>query len=204
MGDALTQVAMNLNGNSRRRKNWQKVVSILACIVVFCTTYALILPAITMEKEAICGMEEHEHSESCFEKQITYSLNCMLETTDEVVVHKHNELCYGADGTLICTLPEVLEHSHEETCYDHVGNLLCTLSEISLHSHEDVCYDEQESLLCEKSLISEHIHVEGCLVMNESSVLVCEVPVHIHGDHCFAEPEAEEKKDFLHSCSGGG
>lgn len=34
----------------RRRQLWRRVASILACAVVFCTTYALILPAITMEK----------------------------------------------------------------------------------------------------------------------------------------------------------
>ena len=33
--------------NSRQRV-WRKFVRVMACIVVFCTTYALILPAITM------------------------------------------------------------------------------------------------------------------------------------------------------------
>lgn len=33
----------------RRHKLWQRIVSSLICVVVFCTTYALILPAITME-----------------------------------------------------------------------------------------------------------------------------------------------------------
>lgn len=27
-----------------RRRTWKKIVSVLACAVVFCTTYALILP----------------------------------------------------------------------------------------------------------------------------------------------------------------
>lgn len=35
---------------NRQHKAWVRVVSILAGIVVFCTTYALILPAITLEK----------------------------------------------------------------------------------------------------------------------------------------------------------
>ena len=33
----------------KRRRVWQKVVGSLACVVVFITTYMLILPAITME-----------------------------------------------------------------------------------------------------------------------------------------------------------
>lgn len=35
----------------RRRRNWYKVVTCMAAVVVFCITYALILPAITLEKE---------------------------------------------------------------------------------------------------------------------------------------------------------
>lgn len=34
----------------KRKKSWYRVVTGLACVVVFCTVYALILPAITMEK----------------------------------------------------------------------------------------------------------------------------------------------------------
>ena len=34
-----------------RRKRLYRVVSVLACIVVFVTTYAMILPAITLDRE---------------------------------------------------------------------------------------------------------------------------------------------------------
>ena len=50
---------------NRRKRALKKFVSVMACVVVFCTTYALILPAITMENTAFCGMEEHVHSEEC-------------------------------------------------------------------------------------------------------------------------------------------
>lgn len=50
----------------QRRKRWYKAVSWLACVVVFCTVYALILPAISMEGETYCGVSEHEHSLSCY------------------------------------------------------------------------------------------------------------------------------------------
>ena len=52
--------------NSRQRV-WRKFVRVMAWIVVFCTTYALILPAVTLEKEQY-GLSEHTHSESCYEK----------------------------------------------------------------------------------------------------------------------------------------
>lgn len=42
----------------RRKKWWHKVVISLAAIVVFCTTYALILPAVTLEKDAPAEEEQ--------------------------------------------------------------------------------------------------------------------------------------------------
>lgn len=47
----------------RKRMRWRKLVTILAAIVVFCTTYALILPAITLESKCICEKEEHKHTD---------------------------------------------------------------------------------------------------------------------------------------------
>lgn len=50
----------------KKWKRWQKAVSIMGAFVVFCTAYALILPAVTMGKETYCGQEEHIHSEECY------------------------------------------------------------------------------------------------------------------------------------------
>ena len=55
---------------NRRRKRWQKTVSILACLVVFCTVYALILPALTAEADIYCGKEEHTHTEDCYQDKL--------------------------------------------------------------------------------------------------------------------------------------
>lgn len=33
----------------------------------FCVVYALTLPAITLEGKTICGMEEHTHTEECYQ-----------------------------------------------------------------------------------------------------------------------------------------
>ena len=48
----------------RQKKRWTKAVSAMAAVVVFCTTYALILPAITLQAE--CGKEDHTHSDACY------------------------------------------------------------------------------------------------------------------------------------------
>ena len=59
--DMLSQAAAFLL-EKRRKARWYKVVSCLAMVVVFCTTYALILPAITLANKTTCGLEEHVHT----------------------------------------------------------------------------------------------------------------------------------------------
>ena len=51
---------------NKNRSILKVLVRVMACLVVFCTTYALILPVITMEQEYTCGYEEHIHTESCY------------------------------------------------------------------------------------------------------------------------------------------
>lgn len=72
-----------------KRKRWHKFVGALACVVVFCTSYALILPAITMEKTTYCGQEEHIHVESCYASSDSNTLICGLEE------HTHVSECYS-------------------------------------------------------------------------------------------------------------
>ena len=49
--DFINKLAEHFITVNRRLKRWQRVVSLLAAVVVFATTYALVLPAITLDKE---------------------------------------------------------------------------------------------------------------------------------------------------------
>ena len=91
-----------INGERRNQKKWQKVVSILACLTIFCTTYALILPAITLEAspDAICGKEEHTHTAEC------YTRTPVLVCTED---HEHTDECYVMESVLVCGKEE---HKH--------------------------------------------------------------------------------------------
>lgn len=71
--------------NSRRRL-WQRVVSTLVCVVVFCTTYALIMPAITISEPVYCNLDEHTHTDDC------YADGELVCTRLE---HMHNLSCYS-------------------------------------------------------------------------------------------------------------
>ncbi|MBQ6335885.1 MAG: LPXTG cell wall anchor domain-containing protein [Ruminococcus sp.] len=92
---------MTIRGQTRlftkRRKRLGRLryfATFLSAVIVFCTVYALILPAITMERTAFCGLEVHEHTDACFDSG--GELICSL------VEHQHNEECYLAPGE---TLP---------------------------------------------------------------------------------------------------
>ena len=92
------------NAHKRRRRR-NKIWFVLACIVVFCTTYALILPAITLERPTYCGLEEHTHDASCYERVLT----CGMAESAE---HQHTDACY----TEVLTCGKI-EHTHTEACY---------------------------------------------------------------------------------------
>lgn len=161
----------------RLRRFWKRVVSVFSSIVMFATIYALLLPAITLEKNAACGIEEHEHNQACFEQRLI----CGRE---ETAGHLHTDDCYAVTRTLVCTIQE---HSHTEECFDQDGNLICELAE---HTHESGCMREDRILSCGLEEVEPHFHTDACY----ESVLVCEKPVHIHSADCYAvdEPVYEE------------
>ena len=91
-----------------RLKKWKKITLALSCVVVFCVVYALTLPAITLEGKTICGMEEHTHTEECYQDD---ELVCGKE------VHQHTEDCYEKEEEQPVeeenTQPETTESSDE-------------------------------------------------------------------------------------------
>lgn len=113
----------------------------LACVVVFVTTYALILPAITMSEETYCGQEEHTHTAECYEKVLV----CGLEESQP---HQHTEACYQSQSVLVCGQEETEGHTHSQDCYDEEGQLICGKEETEGHTHSQDCYETQEVLVC--------------------------------------------------------
>ncbi len=145
--------ATGLLTRTRRRIAWKRVVSFLACIVVFCTTYALILPALTIEETIYCGMESHRHSEKCYEKVLI----CGQEE-GEITAHTHTEDCVTTERKLICN-NEDPQHRHTDECYETIETYTCGMEEgkSTGHVHTDECYDSV--LVC---AIEEHAHELIC------------------------------------------
>ena len=201
----------------RKKSRWQRIVTVMACVVVFCTTYALILPAITMEKTYECGKEEHTHTEECYTKVTTAARKepaCTLEQ------HNHTEQCYNESGEPICGYADFVVHTHNELCCDENGNLWCELPEIEggtlddnyyivsevqpVHEHTDECYalDENgnrtEELTCARTMVLEHQHTDECFRTVEESVdtevLTCEIEEHTHTEECFLRDGLTEEE----------
>ncbi|MBQ3194545.1 MAG: Cna B-type domain-containing protein [Oscillospiraceae bacterium] len=149
---------------SRYRSAWRKFVRAMACVVVFCTTYALILPAITMEQQYFCGLEAHAHTEDCYEQRETLRFTCV-----------------PAEGEL---------HLHEELCFHPQGQQLCPYIENPGHSHSEGCY-EGETLICTEPQLPVHVHGDACILREQEAVLICTREVHVHEDACSADPEAD-------------
>ena len=197
-----------------RRKLWRRTVAVLACVVVFCTTYALILPAITLSEDTYCGKEEHTHTEECYKLRLIcgYDAEQLPETEPEPTKqpHIHTEDCWQTREELTCTIPE--GHIHDESCY--IRPLVCGLEEGEDHTHSEECLGEPE-LIC--TLEENHVHTADCYT--QETELVCgleewipdpaeetsepeeEAPAHVHTDECYESVLICNKEEHTHSLS---
>ncbi len=169
-----------------RRHIWRKIVRMMACAVVFCITYALILPAITMEKNP-CDLEEHTHSESCYEKVTPEGAGTLACTYESLGVHVHAQDCYNSENVRICGQADYLIHEHNDDCLDENGAIVCQIPEVSAHVHTDACYRVVETEPLQTDAV--HTHSDDCYG-TEQGVLICqltETEGHTHGQSCFTQ-----------------
>lgn len=160
----------------RRSQKWKRLAGVLGCLVVFVTAYVLMRPAETLERELICGMEEHQHSVElgCYQEAAAESVQpiCGLEETG----HAHSEDCYSEESVLTCTEPEGDAHQHDENCYTAERVLTCGLEEAEGHTHTAECYPA------------------GDAETEPELTLVCELPEHTHTEDCYADDAAQHAR----------
>ena len=185
MNHELIQNAQQLNIKRRRKSRWHKVVTTMAGVVVFCTTYALILPAITLEQEAFCGLEEHTHTEACYTQTQQRTLIC---TPESLGVHTHGAECLDEDGNVVCGQADYVVHTHDDTCVDAEGTLVCTFPEAAAHVHTQECYAPVETEAVSSEPVMEvHTHTDACYtqVQGELQCEIVESEGHTHADACY-------------------
>ena len=189
----------------KRKRFRHRVVTVLASVVVFCTTYALILPAITLEKQ--CEIPEHTHTEACYalpeetgQDVHTHTDSCDALTRGDLVCgeHVHTDACYTETAVLVCGLEESEEHQHDQSCYETSRELTCGVD--SDHTHTDDCYEWERVLSCDLPTdptdsakdaqpvlvcgMEEHTHSEACTATESEEPVFCGKEPHTHGEAC--------------------
>ena len=214
------EVLMKLK-QKRRKRLWKRILSVMMCLVVFCTTYALILPAITKETETFCGKEAHTHTNECFpqrgalicgfseESGHVHSEECVPMTgylpqcgLEEAAGHIHTEECeLVEERVLFCRQEESEGHIHTAACQPQEENVLvCDLEETVAHTHTEQCSAAEFVLSCGLAETEGHTHANDCFTV----ILVCglmEDESHTHAETCYAawlNCAQEEAADHVH------
>ena len=92
--DGLNKYIKQCVRDRARRRVLIALLAICAALVAGGVAYEMIKPAITVTAQPICGMQEHVHSQDCYESHLV----CGLEEGPE---HTHEESCYAT--VLVCT-----------------------------------------------------------------------------------------------------
>ena len=157
----------------RRSQKWKRLAGVLGCLVVIVTAYVLMRPAETLERELICGMEEHQHSveQGCYQEIAAEPSQpiCGMKEAG----HAHSEECYSEESVLTCMEPEGGGHQHDKSCYTMETTLICDLSEAEGHTHTAECYPAEDAKA------------------TPELELVCELPEHTHTEDCYADDAAQ-------------
>ena len=180
----------------KRKRFRHRVVTVLASVVVFCTTYALILPAITLEKR--CDIPEHTHTDACYAQVTSVEKRVPVCGAQTLEIHRHTADCYDGSGNPTCGYADFVVHRHDSGCYDEKGNLWCPLPEIAAHRHTADCY-----ALPEKTSQDVHTHTDSCYALTRGNLVCGE---HVHTDACYTETAVlicglEESEEHQHDQS---
>lgn len=166
--------------NKRNRNRAAAVLTALSVIVSLNVFMGLRQPGVTMAGTAMCGREEHSHTDECYEKEPV----CTLSES----AHTHSEACYEertAEPRLNCTRTED-PHEHTEACYEmryvepHEESTLVCTNTAEDHVHDTSCYsvtwvEGYEERVCVCALVTvPHEHTDACYTAAQTErTLVC-------------------------------
>lgn len=196
--DTLKESLSNLLSGRIRHRRMLAVLLVLSLVVSGNVFWVLRQTGVTMAGTAACGIEEHGHTDECFETV----LSCGLSEEP----HRHTDECYTVqyierqeEQVLDCDLTEDA-HIHTDSCYElsesedgtQQKTLACT-AKSQPHEHTDSCYTtnvteahEERMLVC--GLSEEvHVHTEEC----SQKQLVCTVQEHTHGIECYPDENSD-------------
>ncbi len=187
----------------RHRNN--KAIFIFSLVIIVIVASALSLPAITQSREAYCGLQEHTHTEECY--NISYDFICPYfdeETTAQETVSEESTTAeaYEDETTQEITTEEISEETTEEVTTEEITTEETMVEEIIEETTEgestrevtteepateEITTDEttEEAITEEITSREAHKHTEECYQANKT--LLCELTEHTHSEICFAE-----------------
>ena len=190
------QAEQYIRQNKTKRKT-VTIVSVLSVLVALLTTYILMLPGITMEYGMVCGLEEHQHTDGCYEAGWVCGQEEAESVTTETIAmtcefqpHQHSNDCFDSNNVRICGLATDVYHTHNDFCYDGDGNLLCSLPNHPRHVHQSECTKTETRLVCQLAESAGHQHTAECqsqVVATEPACGLAESAGHAHGEGCFTQ-----------------
>ncbi|MCD7888215.1 MAG: LPXTG cell wall anchor domain-containing protein [Clostridiales bacterium] len=123
----------------RKTRRMAALLLTLALVVTAGVFWQLHDTGIALTNETYCGLEEHTHTEDCYELVLT----CGQEESEGTEGHTHDESCYETEQVLICGQEEsegAEGHTHTEDCYESV--LVCEQEE---HTHTVDCMVDESA-----------------------------------------------------------
>lgn len=199
----------------RKCAAYHSFIRFVAGAAVFCICFVGIPVQALEQDRAVCTLN-HVHDERCCVSAPADTSEIASVLTG-AVLHAHNELCFRADGSLICPLPDAAEHIHEDACYEtrtvpahtHTERcytkvrqeLTCTTAEMAGHIHSAACYEEVVP-----QTVEAHDHTAACYSLQKGQ-LTCTIQEyfgHTHGQFCYIRDAicgAEENADHTHTDS---
>lgn len=192
-----------LNKKQKRRRKSAIALTLVAVMLISTVAWNLAEYGIAMTGDPKCGLEEHQHSEACYEDVLicgqeesaghTHTDACrkteqqLVCGQEESAGHTHTDACFQTEQQLVCGQEESAEHTHTEACYTTVQTQICGQEESAGHTHSESCYTTVETYTCEQEESAGHTHTEACY----EKQLVCGKEEHTHSDACFIDPKAD-------------
>ena len=169
-------------------------VALTGVLAVTAAGWRMALPGFTLERELVCGLEEHVHTEACFpplEPEADGETDGIGGGGNPGMDSQPGEGGLTGGGTtekvLACPFEGKEAHAHTADCYETGKKLTCGQEEgAGGHTHGDGCYTTAKELTCGQEELEGHAHDASCYQTETN--LACgqeETAGHSHGDGCY-------------------
>ncbi len=204
-----------LKKQQKRRRKVSIAVVLLVTLVVGTVTNGLTRYGSAMTGDTKCGLEEHQHSNECYQDvlicgygedtEISSENSVISDTVSESEENTTSDVTSASEPEENTKLETDIKPEEKAVTTKEI--LTCGQKEQEGHQHTDDCYEEKSVLDCTQEEGEGHQHGDSCY--EESSTLDCaqeESEGHQHGDSCYETEstlncDQEENEEHTHDDS---